>query len=230
MARVAAYANELGAIMPLIPCPECDNEISEHAISCPKCGFPIKDPNIKDVPSTVKCLDCNNEIPLQVELCPHCGLFNSQKYQNKRAAMVWDSEDNTFISVACPSCSKESKIRKTSATGTRIGYKLNGEGTCSCGLVFDRIEKANEVSSQRTFVANQQSRRSTAGLLALLLGGLGIHHFYLGRPVAGICNLLFCWTFIPALLAIVTAIQYFSMTDEKFNRTVDKTHPNFKVA
>jgi TM2 domain-containing membrane protein YozV len=95
-------------------------------------------------------------------------------------------------------------------------------------VVFDRIDKINEVSSERTFIANQQSRRSTAGLLALLLGGIGVHHFYLGRPIAGIFNLLFCWTFIPALLALVTAIQYFSMTDEKFNRTVDKTHPSYK--
>ena len=39
--------------------------------------------------------------------------------------------------------------------------------------------------------------RTTAGLLALLLGGVGMHRFYLGKPFSGVFYLLFCWTFIP---------------------------------
>ena len=27
--------------MALIPCPECNNSVSEKAVSCPKCGCPI---------------------------------------------------------------------------------------------------------------------------------------------------------------------------------------------
>ena len=27
--------------MALIKCPECGNEVSDKALSCPKCGFPI---------------------------------------------------------------------------------------------------------------------------------------------------------------------------------------------
>lgn len=33
--------------MSLIKCSECNNEISSEAISCPKCGNPIKEINIK---------------------------------------------------------------------------------------------------------------------------------------------------------------------------------------
>jgi TM2 domain-containing membrane protein YozV/ribosomal protein L40E len=40
-------------------------------------------------------------------------------------------------------------------------------------------------------------------LLALFLGGLGIHHFYLRRTGLGILYLCFFWTWIPALLGFV---------------------------
>jgi TM2 domain-containing membrane protein YozV len=38
-------------------------------------------------------------------------------------------------------------------------------------------------------------------LLALFLGGIGIHHFYLRRNTAGIIYLLFFWTGIPMVIA-----------------------------
>ena len=61
------------------------------------------------------------------------------------------------------------------------------------------------------------SRRSVAALLALLLGSLGIHKFFLGKIVAGIIYLIFCWTGIPTLISLVEGIIYFSMSDEDFD-------------
>jgi TM2 domain-containing membrane protein YozV len=40
-------------------------------------------------------------------------------------------------------------------------------------------------------------------LFALLLGGLGLHRFYLGETGWGILYLLFCWTGIPTLLGFI---------------------------
>lgn len=63
--------------------------------------------------------------------------------------------------------------------------------------------------TQRTyFDAEMVGRRkdSTVGvLLALFLGGLGVHHFYLRNWLAGFIYLAFCWTFIPAIIAFVEA-------------------------
>ena len=42
--------------------------------------------------------------------------------------------------------------------------------------------------------------RVTAALFAIFLGGLGIHKFYLGKVGQGIIYILFCWTFIPAII------------------------------
>ena len=65
----------------------------------------------------------------------------------------------------------------------------------------------------------QQRNKNTAGLVAMLLGGLGIHKFYLGQPKQGIFYMIFFWTFIPALLGIVDAIKLFGMNADEFNRT-----------
>lgn len=46
---------------------------------------------------------------------------------------------------------------------------------------------------------------STAVLLALFLGGLGVHKFYVGQTGLGILYLLFCWTYIPAILGVIEA-------------------------
>ncbi len=42
-------------------------------------------------------------------------------------------------------------------------------------------------------------------LLALFLGGLGMHKFYAGKSI-GILYILFCWTFIPSAVALIEAI------------------------
>lgn len=47
-----------------------------------------------------------------------------------------------------------------------------------------------------------------AGILAILLGGIGVHKFYLGKVGMGILYLCFCWTGIPAVLGLIEGIMY----------------------
>ncbi|ANY70666.1 hypothetical protein BBD42_09900 [Paenibacillus sp. BIHB 4019] len=63
-----------------------------------------------------------------------------------------------------------------------------------------------------------------AGLLAILLGGLGIHKFYLGRPIWGIIYILFCWTYIPAIVGLIEGIIYLLSSDQAFSMKYDKHH------
>ena len=58
----------------------------------------------------------------------------------------------------------------------------------------------------------------TAGILALILGGLGIHKFYLGKGGQGILYLIFCWTWIPSIIAFVEGIIYLTMDEDKFDQ------------
>lgn len=43
-------------------------------------------------------------------------------------------------------------------------------------------------------------------IIALFLGGLGIHHFYAGNKGRGIIYLLLCWTGLPVILSIFDII------------------------
>ena len=55
-----------------------------------------------------------------------------------------------------------------------------------------------------------------AGVLAILIGGIGVHKFYLGKIGSGILYLCFCWTGIPALLGLIEGIIYLCSSDENF--------------
>ena len=59
--------------------------------------------------------------------------------------------------------------------------------------------------------------KTLATLLALTLGGLGVHRFYLGQRKAW-WYLGFCWTFIPMIVGWVDALTFFSMSYATFNR------------
>ncbi len=67
-------------------------------------------------------------------------------------------------------------------------------------------------------VAPNGKNRIAAALLAFFLGGFGIHKFYLGQIGLGIVYLLFCWTFIPAVVAFIEFILLLVMSDAEFNR------------
>lgn len=62
--------------------------------------------------------------------------------------------------------------------------------------------------------------KTLAGLLAILLGGLGVHKFYMGKTGQGILYLLLCWTFLPAIAGFIEGIMYLSMSEEKFAASV----------
>jgi TM2 domain-containing membrane protein YozV len=60
--------------------------------------------------------------------------------------------------------------------------------------------------------------RIAAGLLGILLGGIGVHKFYLNKVGLGVVYVLFCWTFIPALIGLIEGIIYLTQDDVTFGR------------
>ena len=63
------------------------------------------------------------------------------------------------------------------------------------------------------------SKRIAFALFAILLGGIGVHKFYVKEYGWGVIYLLFCWTYIPAILGIVEGIMALCKTDEEFCET-----------
>ena len=77
-------------------------------------------------------------------------------------------------------------------------------------MQMNQMQRQPHKTGDRTKVA--------AVLLALFLGGLGAHKFYLGQAGQGILYLLFFWTFIPACVAFLEAIIYATQSEHDFDR------------
>ncbi|MBU2461998.1 NINE protein [bacterium] len=101
--------------------------------------------------------------------------------------------------VSCWECGKQ--ISDQAATCPNCGAPLTGRHPPAIPVVITAPKS-----------------RSAAVLLAMLLGGLGIHKFYLNRPGWGVIYLLFCWTFIPAIIGFFEGIGYLDMSDQDFKQ------------
>lgn len=100
--------------------------------------------------------------------------------------------------------------------------KKSDESFCrSCGEI---IKKEAEIcpkcgvrqKSVSISGSNNEKDKVVAGILGILLGGIGAHKFYLGNIGLGILYLCFSWTFIPSIIGIIEGIIYLTMTDEAF--------------
>lgn len=65
--------------------------------------------------------------------------------------------------------------------------------------------------------------KSTACILAILLGWIGVHKFYLGKVWQGLLYLIFCWTWIPMVVGIIEGIVYLGMSEYEFCQKYGKT-------
>lgn len=69
--------------------------------------------------------------------------------------------------------------------------------------------------------APEGKNRGTAALLALFLGSIGVHMFYLGKTTAGIIYILLCiftCGSVSSILALVQAIMLFCMNNREFRQ------------
>lgn len=95
----------------------------------------------------------------------------------------------------------------------------NGSAFCpECGVAIEQTQT-------RTNVVNNPPRgnapdRTTAAILAILLGGIGIHWFYVGKTIRGVIALLFCWILIPCLIGLIKGIQWLVNDDAYFQRDI----------
>ena len=95
--------------------------------------------------------------------------------------------------------------------------KHEGKECCRCTRsVYGRFWCPPVLSWTTLFVQDK------TGVLALFMGGFGVHRFYLGQTGLGIFYLIFCWFPIIWVVGLIDAIVFFSMTkddfDYKYNR------------
>lgn len=89
--------------------------------------------------------------------------------------------------------------------------------TMPCSECGEQINRKAEICPKCG--VRQRRRVSKLGLLLVtfFLGGLGAHKFYLRKYGWGVCYLLFFWTGIPGLLALIEFIIYAFTSEESLN-------------
>jgi TM2 domain-containing membrane protein YozV len=102
------------------------------------------------------------------------------------APLIPPLPDRLMPLVTCPECDRQISDRAASCP--------------HCGYPLRQPAPARAVATR-----GPAKSRGVAVILALFLGGLGFHKFYLGRMGWGFMYLLFFWTFIPAILGILEA-------------------------
>lgn len=71
----------------------------------------------------------------------------------------------------------------------------------------DEKAQAEKQNKEREEIAAKKNH-IVAALLAIFLGGIGAHKFYMGKITHGVIYLICCWTWIPALLGVLSGLKW----------------------
>lgn len=105
----------------------------------------------------------------------------------------------------CTSCGVNQTVSLEGPHGDR---SANEKYCVECAtLINKQAEICPECGvRQPSHAAYSDTDQIAAGILAILLGGLGAHKFYQGNSKLGVIYLCFFWTGIPAVLGLIEGI------------------------
>ena len=135
---------------------------------------------------------------MYIHHCPECGKQYSTQDQVSR--------------VKCPYCGAETSVAYSEQPNQQqppqFGYQQPNQA--STGNIFDEGPSGKS--------------RGLAGLLAILLGSLGVHYFYMGKNTGGIVFLLVsilscgCLAPVTGIIALIQGIMFFTTSQQEFER------------
>lgn len=204
-------------------CVECGTSILETAKFCLECGAsqsPKKDAEAEhnagqDLPNEpVKpCAHCGQQNPVDYSFCMKCG-----KPFNLPAAVVTSDVPQKNTTSRAPAdqpviaSTPEEPHRTAPMAEQQTGGRYRNQEPTQ--------DKSKLTPQQKLYFQQEYDKQirnpSTALILTLLLGGLGAHRFYLRQWGWGIAYILFAFTFIPLIVALVECFLIRGRT-QKYN-------------
>ena len=136
---------------------------------------------------------------MYIHQCPECGKqYSTQEKVNR---------------VKCPYCGAETNVSYSQQDQPNFQEQMRQLGNEASAAMDDVFSNGPSGKS-----------RGVAGLLALFLGSLGLHYFYLNKTNAGViflvATLLSCGILgiITQIVSIIQGVLFFTSTQEEFER------------
>lgn len=117
------------------------------------------------------------------------------------------------------------EVDKAMDTGPELGTRVKAadEKFCeSCGAIIKQRAVICPKCGVSQRAPEAPKSKIAAGILGILLGGIGVHKFYLGKIGMGILYIVFCWTGIPSIIGLVEGIIYLTTSDEKWAQRFER--------
>lgn len=156
------------------------------------------------------CHACATPIHVSASMCPKCGAHQ----QATVSGGLGQSAANPASAFTNPQIQQRTTADQQYCHGCGHIIHVSAPTCPRCGARQPGQSATSAISNGAT------KSRVTAAVLAFLLGGLGVHKFYCGKIGLGFLYLVFFWTWIPALIALVEGILFLtgSSTDEEFTQ------------
>lgn len=148
------------------------------------------------------CKNCSANIDDNVAFCPYCGVHNDAQGSQQNAQGYQQSQNEYYN-------------QNEQQSGQ---YFYNGQQN-------QQYQQQNVNYNPQQMNTEPTKDKLVAGLLAIFLGTLGIHKFYLGYTKSGIIMLLVSLlTFgvgatVMAVIALIEGILYLTKSDAEFYQT-----------
>lgn len=145
------------------------------------------------------CVNCGAEIPDEVQFCPGCGA-KAGKLKEKTAFCRNCGEEISEDAVVCPKC----------GVATDKFNAASNQPQAQPNIVINNNNENVNTNINRVGGGRSVPRKSkmTTLVLAILLGYLGVHRFYVGKTGSGILYLftggLFGIGYIVDIITIIT--------------------------
>ncbi|UCH91413.1 MAG: hypothetical protein JSU60_01465, partial [Nitrospirota bacterium] len=152
--------------MALVPCPECQKQVSTHALACPQCALPFPGKQTRGVGQAgtklYSCPDCGCPVSKQAQTCPHCGVTLEGEQREREQTPL--TIKPTFVEETwlCTHCGTPytRKVRQEN------GLVTDHQVVVPSSKAGDSVEKLLEpVSHQETVVPPSKARGSVERLL-----------------------------------------------------------------
>ncbi len=139
--------------------------------------------------------------------CTYCGKFFCKECLVELKGKMYCKDDLSKVF-------DEAKEEGKSSSNPMVFMNAGGGGGGGAAAASSSASSTSDNNNTTKMVPLKN--KTTAAILAFFLGGLGVHKFYLGKAGQGIFYLLFCWTGVPAVIALIEAIILLSMNESVF--------------